>query len=145
MWNRAPQTEVLLNEKIHYKGPVEATEQDPLTVDFEQEINEGEEYSLIVKLIDKDQRQTICNEKGDILKDQLLHIKRIKIHDVDLSYLLSEGKYFPEYAEPWISEQRNEGKTLPESYKSTVLGHNGYWKYQFSIPLYKWFLIKGYE
>ena len=145
MWDRAPQTEVLLNETIYFKGPVQAIEQNPLIVNFEEVINEGEEHSLIIKLTNKDHSQTVCDKKGNIIKDQLLHIKRIKIHDVDLSYLLFEGEFFPEYTQPWMTDPHNQSKTLPKSYKSTVLGHNGSWKYKFSIPLYKWFLTKGYE
>ena len=71
----------------------------------------------------------LINDKGDILKDQILHIKSVEIDQIDIGALVYEGVYSPEYPEPWASQQKAAGNDLPESFTNvTIMGHNGTWK-----------------
>ena len=84
-------------------------------------------------------------KKGDLLKDQLLHIKSIEIDEIDLGSLLFEGVYRPNYPEPWATQQRESGHNIPETLKnSTDLGHNGTWTFTFTSPFYMWLLENLY-
>ena len=87
----------------------------------------------------------MINEKGDILKDQLLNIKRIEIDEIDIGALVYEGVYTPEYPEPWATQQREAGNDLTASFKNvTKIGHNGEWQFTFSSPFYMWLLENLY-
>ena len=89
--------------------------------------------------------QTVINEKGDILNDQLLNIKSIEIDEIDLGGLVYDGVYTPQYPEPWATQQREAGVALEESFKNvTRMGHNGTWTLKFSSPFYMWLLENLY-
>jgi hypothetical protein len=46
------------------------------------------------------------------------------------------GKYYPNYPEPWASEQT---EPLPEMHNSTTfLGWNGRWELEFTAPIFNW-------
>ena len=75
------------------------------------------------------------------MKDQILHIRDITIDEIDIGALVYEGKYRPEYPEPWASQQANAGNKLPITLKNvTEMGHNGTWTFGFSSPFYMWLL-----
>ena len=83
--------------------------------------------------------------KGDILKDQLLHIKSINIDEIDIGSLVFDGVYTPIYPEPWATQQRQQGMELPETFKNTTqMGHNGTWTFKFTSPFYMWLLENLY-
>ena len=87
----------------------------------------------------------MVNEKGDILKDQMLHIKSIEIDEIDIGALVYEGVFTPIYPEPWASQQRESGNELPETFKNvTQMGHNGSWSFTFGSPFYLWLLENLY-
>ena len=87
----------------------------------------------------------MINDKGDILKDQLLHIKNIEIDEIDIGALVFEGTYTPRYPEPWATQQRESGNKLEETLKNvTQMGHDGEWKFTFSSPFYMWLLENLY-
>ena len=89
--------------------------------------------------------QTVVNEKGDILKDQILHIKKIEIDEIDIGALIFDGIYRPEYPEPWASQQTQQGIELPDKIKnSPSMGHNGTWSFSFTSPFYMWLLENLY-
>lgn len=79
-------------------------------------------------------------ENGEVVADQTVHIDSIVVDDVNLSNLLHLGKFYPEYPEPWASEQRAAGVQLPEveTYRQTLY-HNGTWKLDFTMPIHIWF------
>jgi hypothetical protein len=84
-------------------------------------------------------------ENNQIIKDQLLFIKSIEIDEIDLGGLVYEGVYYPQYSEPWASEQKQAGKELPVSFKNvTSMGHNGRWELGFTSPFYMWLLENLY-
>tara|TARA_R110001592_G_scaffold123463_1_gene331399 strand:+ start:23 stop:505 length:483 start_codon:yes stop_codon:yes gene_type:complete len=145
MWDKPPVAEILVNDKSHFKGDITATEDKPHAIEFEQELEEGQEYTLTIKRSGKTLRQTVVNEKKDILHDQLLNIKSIEIDEIDIGALVYEGKYTPEYPEPWATQQREAGTELKESFKNvTRMGHNGNWTFKFSSPFYMWLLENLY-
>jgi hypothetical protein len=85
------------------------------------------------------------NEKGDLIKDQLLHIKDIEIDEINIGALVYEGVYTPTYPEPWATQQRELGNEMEESFKNvTMMGFNGKWTFTFSSPFYMWLLENLY-
>ena len=145
MWDRPPVAEILIGDKSHFAGDITGTEDKPTVVEFEHELTEGEEGELTINRSGKDKNQTVINNKGDLLKDQLLHIKSMEIDEVDLGGLVYEGVYTPQYPEPWASQQRRAGVELPESFKNvTTMGHDGTWRFKFESPFYMWLLENLY-
>lgn len=145
MWDQPPHAEILVDNTSHFKGDITGTEVKPDVIEFEHELEEGKEYNLIIKRSGKAPNQTVVNDKGDILKDQLLHIKGIEIDEIDIGALVYEGVYTPEYPEPWATQQREAGVELRESFKNvTQMGHDGKWQFQFSSPFYMWLLENLY-
>ena len=145
MWDKPPHAEILVGNKSHFTGDITGTEDKPNVIEFEHELTEGEDYELIISRSGKGKNQTLINEKGDILKDQLLHIKDIEIDEINIGALVYEGVYTPDYPEPWATQQRKLGNELPESFKNvTQMGHNGTWRFAFASPFYMWLLENLY-
>tara|TARA_R110000822_G_scaffold120911_1_gene254587 strand:+ start:193 stop:675 length:483 start_codon:yes stop_codon:yes gene_type:complete len=145
MWDRPPHAEILLNNKSYFKGDITGTEDKPDLIEFEHELAEGKKSELIIKRSGKLVNQTVVNDKGDLLKDQLLHIKGIEIDEIDLGALVYEGVYTPKYPEPWATQQRKAGNELKESFKNvTAIGHDGTWRFKFGSPFYMWLLENLY-
>jgi len=143
-WDKTPRAEILINSHSHFNQEITGTEKEPTVIEFEHELTEGEKYSLIIERAGKDNRQTVV-ENGQIVKDQLLHIKSIEIDEIDIGALVYEGVYTPAYPEPWASQQRQAGNALPESFKNvTTIGHNGRLELGFTSPFYMWLLENLY-
>jgi len=145
MWDKPPHAEIMINDQSHFEGDISGTEEKPNIIEFEHELEEDKEYNLILKRKGKERNQTVINDKGDILKDQLLHIKSIEIDEIDIGGLVYEGVYTPNYPEPWASQQREAGVDLQKSFKNvTQMGHDGEWKFSFASPFYMWLLENLY-
>jgi len=143
-WDKTPRAEILINSHSHFNQTITGTEKEPTVIEFEHELKEGEKYSLIIERSGKDIRQTVV-ENGQIVKDQLLHIKSIEIDEIEIGALVYSGLYTPRYPEPWASQQRQAGNALPESFKNvTTMGHNGRWELGFTSPFYMWLLENLY-
>ena len=145
MWDKPPVAEILIGEQRHFMGEIKATEDKPHIVEFTHELEEGKDYNLVIHRTNKGRNQTILNAKGDITHDQLLHIKRIEIDEIDIGTLVFEGVYTPKYPEPWATQQRESGQDLRDSFKNvTQMGFNGTWEFKFSSPFYMWLLENLY-
>ena len=145
MWDKPPVAEIFIGDKSIIKKEITGSESTPDIIEFEHEMEEGNKYNLIINRSGKTGNQTIINEKGDILKDQLLNIKSIEIDEIDIGGLVFEGTYTPQYPEPWATQQRSAGKDLPENFKNvTQMGHNGTWSFTFESPFYMWLLENLY-
>ena len=145
MWNKPPHAEIMINDKSFFKGDITGTEEKPNIIEFEQELVEGEESSLSIRRSGKGKYETVVNDKGDILKDQLLNIKSIEIDEIDIGALVYEGVYTPDYPEPWATQQRDAGVVLEKTSKNvTQMGHNGVWTFSFTSPFYMWLLENLY-
>lgn len=145
MWDQPPHAEILVNNQSFFSGDITGDENKPDIIEFEVELENSNECVLRIGRTGKGIRQTVVNEKGDILKDQLLHIKSIEIDDIDIGALVYEGVYTPEYPEPWATQQRKSGVELRSTFKNvTKMGHNGEWKFTFGSPFYMWLLENLY-
>ena len=145
MWDKPPHAEILLEDKSYFEGDITGTEQKPDVIEFEHLLDEGKEYQLTIKRSGKTTKQTIVNEKGDILKDQMLHIKSIEIDEINIGALVYEGVYTPVYPEPWATQQQENGVDLKESFTNvTQMGFNGKWVLKFESPFYMWLLENLY-
>jgi hypothetical protein len=145
MWDKPPHAEILVNDKSYFNNDITGTEDKPNVIEFEHEFMGGEKSELIIKRSGKSNNQTVVNDNGDLLKDQLLHIKGIEIDEIDLGALVYEGLYTPDYPEPWATQQREAGVELRDSFKNvTCIGHNGKWRLKFESPFYMWLLENLY-
>jgi len=145
MWDKAPHAEILINDKSYFHNDITGTEDKPDVIELEHEFEEGKSYELVIKRTGKSKTQTMINDKGDVLKDQLLNIKSIEIDEIDIGALVYEGVYTPDYPEPWATQQAHLGVKLPESLKNvTRMGHNGTWSFEFGSPFYMWLLENLY-
>ena len=93
MWDKPPHAEILVGGKSYYNDAITSAEDKPTIIEFEAELEEGKKYDLIINRYGKSKNQTVVNDKGDLLKDQLLHIKKIEIDEIDLGGLVYEGMY----------------------------------------------------
>jgi len=145
MWDKPPHAEILIDGKSYYNSEITSTQDNPTLIEFEAELEEDKKVDLIINRFNKTVPQTVVNEKGDILKDQLLHIKRIEIDEIDLGSLVFTGLYTPKYPEPWATQMAESGRELRESFTNvTQMGHNGEWKFTFTTPFYMWLLENLY-
>lgn len=145
MWDKPPHAQIKVGDQVHFDGDIKGTEDEPTVISFEHDCAEDGNHALIIKRSGKDNKQTIINDKGDIIKDQLLHIKNINIDEIDIGALVYEGEYTPEYPEPWATQQRESGNDLKDSFKNvTKMGFNGTWRFNFSSPFYMWLLENLY-
>jgi len=143
-WDKPPVADILINDQSKNKQEIISNEGNPTVIEFEHSLQEQEKYKLIIQKSNKDLSQTVV-ENGEIVKDQLLFIKSITIDEIDLGGLIYEAKYYPEYPEPWASQQKQEGKELPEYIKNvTSMGHDGRWEIEFTSPFYMWLLENLY-
>ena len=144
-WDKPPIVEVFVNNDSQHKSEITGSEKEPTIIKFTKDLKAGEKYTLKFARTGKIKGQTIVNDKGDILKDQLLHIKSIEIDEIDLGALVFEGLYTPVYPEPWHSQQVKNNTAPPKSIKnSTSMGHDGTWELQFESPFYMWLLENLY-
>jgi hypothetical protein len=145
MWDKPPHAEILINGERHFDGDITGTNDKPDIIEFEHDLEEGKEYNLTINRSGKGKNQTVVNEKGDLLKDQLLNIKSIEIDEIEIGALVYEGVYTPDYPEPWATQQKAQGIKLRESFKNvTQMGHNGTWSFTFKSPFYMWLLENLY-
>lgn len=145
MWHNPPSAEIKLNDISFFDSQVTGTEDNPTVIEFETELTEGTEYVLAIHRYAKKTGDTVVDQKGNILKDQILHIKNIEIDEINIGALVYEGIYTPTYPEPWATQQRELGKELPASFKNAdSLGHNGVWKFHCASPFYMWLLENLY-
>jgi len=143
-WDKPPVAEILINDKSCHRAEIASTEDKPTRIEFEHTLEDGEEYNLKIVRSGKDGHQTVV-ENGEIVQDQLLHIKNLEMDEIDIGALVYEGIYTPEYPEPWATQQRSAGTELPVSFKNvTTMGHNGTWQLQFASPFYMWLLENLY-
>ena len=86
-----------------------------------------------VELLNKQDSDTVGN------KDKAVIIKGVRLNDIGTDKLLWQGRYRPRYPEPWATEQRKSGQSLPEYLSAhTYLGWNGIWTLDFNIPVFTW-------
>ena len=82
--------------------------------------------------------------KPDNDPDQMIVIDYVAIDDINIRDLAwHTSVFYPQYPEPWASEQRELGIELEDSIiGETWLGHNGKWNFEFTSPFYKFLISK---
>jgi len=145
MWDKPPHVSISIDGHQHFDGDILGTKDKPNIISFVHECDEDKEYNLDIARTGKTKNQTVVNEKGDILNDQLLHIKSIEIDEINIGSLVYDGVYTPEYPEPWATQQAEAGHKLEQSFtNATDMGHNGHWNFKFKCPFYLWLLENLY-
>lgn len=122
-WDKKPEYDILLNDVVmshDFAG-------ENNTVEFTTDLEEDAKHTLCVRLLNKQDSDTIQNEdKTEIVKDMLLNIEDVSIDDISIGPIKwTHSKYVAN----------------GETYKNCVnLGWNGDWILEFESPFYLWLL-----
>ena len=137
-WDLPPELEVVIDNHLIGKYIINQPE---FHIRFKRGMLFDQPHLLELKRSGKTNDQTQILSNGTV-NTQMLHIKNIKIDNIDLRNLVWHRSVFePTYPEPWASEQRAQGVKLEEQVLGEMyLGHNGTWRFEFTSPIYK-FLI----
>lgn len=72
---------------------------------------------------------------------QVLKLKEVSADGIDLNKILNHSRFYPQYPEPWYSEQIAQGIECPEfHYGWLEWGWNGTWQLSYATPFYDWLL-----
>ena len=136
-WNATPIIDIIVNnEQVLSLNDFE-TDKEKI-INFETDIS-NKNNELIIQRKGKKLKDTIVSN-GEIIKDSVVDVNDIIIDKINIKPLLTKANFYPEYPEPWLSEQKQSNKTPPEYYSfTTKLHHNGQWKLNFSNPVHIWF------
>ena len=127
-WNVPPFIQLEINGEIH---PTDDFKISNRVVEYSFQIDDQKNHLIKIKRFGKQPSDTLF-EDNKVTKDQLLYIEDIVVDDVSLKRFLHLGNFYPDYPEPWASEQRSNGVELPEveNYRSTLY-HNGTCEFDF--------------
>jgi hypothetical protein len=140
LWhNDPPKYEVLIDDTIFDHGVVEEMDeqQQIKIVRFSTELPEGD-HTLKIRLLGKQFKHTIIDAEGNILKDQLLHVKQIEIDDIELDNVVWTHGFF--HKQIGMGTKNLVFNETPEKHKYITTGFNGEYRLTFSVPTYMWFL-----
>ena len=114
------------------------------TVIFEANVNKGKNQ-LVITRQNKTNDDTLV-EDGKVVKDTTVKVLEVLMDRYVVGrtgvhpFLLDSANFFPQYPEPWFTEQKQKGETPPISYNHCqILHHNGDWKLDFEDPVGFWF------
>lgn len=83
----------------------------------------------------------IVRTNHDQVTNQMLKLQQMFVDEINVNRILTEGKYFPTYPEPWATEQIQNGIELPIFYRGSVdWGWNGEFHLEYTLPFYTWLL-----
>lgn len=136
-WNRSPSIIVKLDNKIikEFNNFVAKQKTD---ITFDAELEDGE-HQLVIERVNKTTKDTII-EDNKIVKDSTVEIIDVVIDKISIEPLLDKAFFYPQYPEPWLSQQKQAGKEPPIKYDyCRILHHNGEWKLNFTSPIHVWF------
>ena len=136
-WNKSPSILVKLDNKI-IKEYNNFVDNQKTIINFDAELEDGE-HQLVIKRSNKTIEDTII-EDDKIIKDSTVEIIDVVIDKISLEPLLDKAFFYPQYPEPWLSQQKQAGKEPPIKYDyCRTLHHNGEWKLNFTSPIHVWF------
>lgn len=128
-WDKRPAYSILINDQVLASGEIATPSGEFSFVEFDANVNEGP-CTLKIRLENKDWQDTVQNEeKTEILKDMLLHIKSVEIDEIDLGNLVYTKTQFV-----------GDDPDRPVLDKCQDLGWNGAWILEFDSPFYIWLL-----
>jgi hypothetical protein len=124
----APKVEVLLNEQSFYNGSLPT---DKYTIDFTTTLDANKMHKLIVRRSRKTPGQDQITRIVDVIIDS------VSVRDI----VWYRSLYYPDYPEPWASEQKEAGIELENTvHGECIFGHNGTWEFEFGSLFYQWLL-----
>ena len=68
--------------------------------------------------------------------EMAIEIQQVSFEDIATDRMKWAGLYYPDYPEPWASQQTAPLESVIKS--STFLGWNGRWELEFSVPIFTW-------
>lgn len=123
-WNTPPRCKVWIgNEVVLQSSEI----RDPTKIAWKGNLTQGKQ-SIRIAVFGKDNlSETVIDESGKTIKDQLLHIDSISIDEINLDGMLHlHGKFLGE-----------DGSSAD---KIVNIGWNGTWSLDFQVPVYIWLL-----
>ena len=121
-WKLPPKARVYVDNSLIFDAEVT----QPVKVSWSNVLSDGD-HLITIELYGKDKYQTILDNNGAIVKDQLLNIDSVSFDDIDIGYLKhSLSEYYP----------NNQGVIK----QCVNLGVNGRWELKFTTPIYIWLL-----
>ena len=128
-WDKKPIYSILVNDSVIFTKEVVADSTEEFFIEFDADVGEGV-TTLKIRLENKDWTDTIQNEdKTEILKDMLLHIKNVEIDEIDIGNMIYTKTLFV-----------GDDPERPELDLCIDLGWNGTWTLTFESPFYLWLL-----
>lgn len=83
----------------------------------------------------------INRKAHDNTHHQICKFLSLSVDGIDISSVLNYGLFYPEYPEPWFTEQLSMGTHWPQSHCGwREWGWNGAWRLEYSTPFYTWLL-----
>lgn len=82
--------------------------------------------------------------KENKFPEQTCRVLDVEIDGISVRDLVwHTSQFYPEYPEPWATEQKQQGFTLEYPvFGETIFGHNGTWVFEFSSPFYNFLIQK---
>jgi hypothetical protein len=127
----APVVEIAVNENVIFNSKLKIQH---TTITSTQSLKLGKTHSLKIK---RSGKNADCPE-------QTCKVIDIKIDNISVRDLVYHTSlYYPEYPEPWATEQKESGIELEYPvFGETIFGHNGVWCFEFSSPFYQYLINK---
>tara|TARA_Y100000310_G_C20397063_1_gene675596 strand:- start:304 stop:771 length:468 start_codon:yes stop_codon:yes gene_type:complete len=136
-WNKSPSILVKLDNKI-IKNFDNFVDKQKTNISVDIDTKEGE-HQLVIERHNKPVKDTVL-EDSKIIKDSTIDIVDVVIDNISIEPLLGKAIFFPQYPEPWLSQQKQIGKEPSIKYDyCRILHHNGEWKLDFTSPIHVWF------
>jgi len=137
-WNNNPSVVIKLNNQT-VETLNNFVNKQKTNISFDVELEDGE-HQLVIERLNKSTKDTVIKD-SKIVKDSTVDIIDVIIDNLSIDSLLDHANFFPKYAEPWLSQQKQIDKEPPVSYNyCRTLHHNGEWKLDFANPVHIWFL-----
>ena len=128
--NKWPEYRICINDTEYRHGF--ATDQAP--VSFYADLEEGENHLQISFINKNHNRDTIVDDKNNVIDDLHLQIDKIEIDDIELGSLLRKSVY---ELDEEVQLDGNPVKTLPNH---LFMSWNGTVTLTFTSPFYLWLL-----
>lgn len=127
----APVVEVALDENVIFNGKLKIQH---TTIISTQTLELEKTHFIKIK---RSGKTTDCPE-------QTCKVTDVKIDNISVRDLVYHtGLFYPEYPEPWATEQKESGIKLEYPvFGETIFGHNGIWCFEFSSPFYQYLINK---
>ena len=99
--------------------------QQPITLYFALDLNQGPHKFFID-----------FRNKTNSTPEMAIEIDNVSVEGITTDRMKWAGLYYPDYPEPWASEQTSP--PMPVVKSSTFLGWNGRWELEFTVPIFRW-------